>query len=54
MQVMVESKIIIDKMDKIIIIIKNLIKDKFTGKIEINFNQGGITGLFKVERKKLT
>ena len=35
-------------MKKIIEILKKLIEEKFTGNIEINFNQGGIRGIKKV------
>jgi len=40
-------------MEKLIDIIKKFIADKFTGRIEINFNQGGITGIYEVRRKKI-
>jgi hypothetical protein len=34
-------------MEKIVEIIRKLIKSKFTGEIIINFNQGGIRGIKK-------
>jgi len=40
-------------MEKIFDIIKLLVFKKFTGTIEITFNQGGIRGVKKVKREKL-
>lgn len=36
-------------MEKIIKTIQNLIRQKFTGAIIINFNQGGIRGIKKIK-----
>lgn len=38
-------------MEKIIKILKIIIDKKFTGKIEISFNQGGIIGVSEIKRK---
>lgn len=38
-------------MEKIIEIIKKLVDEKFSGDIEINFNQGGVRGVKKVTKK---
>jgi hypothetical protein len=38
-------------MEKLLKILKELITQKFTGKIEINFNQGGIRGIKKVKKE---
>lgn len=40
-------------MDKLINIIKKLVCDKFTGTIEINFNQGGIRGIQKITKSQI-
>lgn len=40
-------------MNKLMSILEKLIFDKFTGTIEINFNQGGIRGVKKIEKKSL-
>ena len=40
-------------MNRIIEILKKLIKEKFTGDIEINFNQGGIRGIKKINKENI-
>jgi len=42
----------VKNMEKIIEILKSLTTGKFTGKIEITFNQGGIMGVNRFEIKK--
>lgn len=43
----------LDKIEKLFIYLKNIVRDKFTGKIEITFNQGGIIGVNEVKRKNI-
>ncbi|HET6420211.1 MAG TPA: hypothetical protein VFG19_08650 [Geobacteraceae bacterium] len=38
-----------DKTQKINDLVKELIREEFTGSIRINFNQGGITRIEKIE-----
>jgi hypothetical protein len=40
-------------MEKLIKIIQEFISSKFTGDIEINFNQGGIRGIKLVKRESV-
>lgn len=38
-----------DKPEKIADLIRELIRDEFTGSIRINFNQGGLTRIERIE-----
>jgi len=40
-------------MYKLVEILKKLISEKFTGTLEINFNQGGVRGIKQITRKVL-
>lgn len=41
------------KFDKIVIFIKGLMKDKFSGSIKIIFHEGGIRGIKKVKEENI-
>lgn len=43
----------LDRMEKIITYLKKIAQEKFTGKIEITFNQGGIIGVSEIKRKNI-
>ncbi|GAG76335.1 unnamed protein product [marine sediment metagenome] len=40
-------------MNGLIAILLKLVKDKFTGSIEITFNQGGIQGIKRITRETI-
>ena len=42
-----------DKFDKLYDILKDLIKSEFTGSLKINFSQGGVGRIEKLEEMKL-
>jgi hypothetical protein len=42
-----------DKFDKLHDILKDLIKSEFTGSLKINFSQGGVGRIEKLEEMKL-
>lgn len=50
---MIENNIKIEKLEEIFAFIEKACKDKFTGYIQINFFQGGISNLNKHESIKL-
>jgi len=50
---MIENNIKIEKIEELFALIKKACNDNFTGYIQINFFQGGVTNLNKHESFKL-